>query len=47
MQVISGEEGGEQPGGKEEGAATTEEDKASNPFLPKPPKGARPPPGPM
>jgi HlyD family secretion protein len=46
MQVIVGEEGqGDTEGQDNETAA--DGDKTSNPFLPKPPKGSRPPPGPM
>jgi HlyD family secretion protein len=45
-QVIVGEEGqGDTEGQDNETAA--DGDKTSNPFLPKPPKGSRPPPGPM
>lgn len=43
VQVVLGEEGQEEQAGEEAAGA----DKTSNPFLPKPPKGARPPPGPM
>ena len=46
MRVVTGEESDEEPDGQQSGAAT-DEDKTSNPFLPKPPKGSRPPPGPM
>ena len=46
MQVIVGEEGqGDTEGQDNETAA--DGDKTSNPFLPKPPKGSKPPPGPM
>jgi HlyD family secretion protein len=45
MQVIVGEEGGDTEGQDNETAA--EGDKTSNPFLPKLPKGSKPPPGPM
>jgi len=46
MQVILGEEGqGDTEGQDNETAA--DGDKTSNPFLPKPPKGSKPPPGPM
>jgi len=46
MQVIVGEEGqGDTEGQDNETPA--DGDKTSNPFLPKPPKGSRPPPGPM
>ena len=46
MQVILGEEGqGDTEGQDNEAAA--DGDKTSNPFLPKPPKGSKPPPGPM
>ena len=45
MRVVVGEEdeGMDSP----DGDATTDAEDASNPFLPKPPKGSRPPPGPM
>jgi HlyD family secretion protein len=43
MQVVVAEEGDEGGEGEEAGDG----DKSSNPFLPKPPKGSRPPPGPM
>jgi hypothetical protein len=45
MRVVVGEEdeGMDGPDSK----ATTDAEDASNPFLPKPPKGSRPPPGPM
>jgi HlyD family secretion protein len=43
LQVIVGEEGTEE----QEGEEATDGEKTSNPFLPKPPKGSRPPPGPM
>jgi HlyD family secretion protein len=46
MRVVAGEEGGEETD-TQQGASTAEDDKASNPFLPKLPKGSRPPPGPM
>jgi HlyD family secretion protein len=46
MQVIVGEEGQEDTE-RQDSEATTDGEKASNPFLPKPPKGSRPPPGPM
>jgi len=46
MRVVSGEENDEQPNGQEH-ATTTDENETSNPFLPKPPKGTKPPPGPM
>ncbi|MGA2061712.1 MAG: efflux RND transporter periplasmic adaptor subunit [Thermoguttaceae bacterium] len=44
MKVIAGEEGDEEVDVKETAA---DGDKTSNPFLPKPPKGSKPPPGPM
>ena len=44
MKVIAGEEGDEDVDVKETAA---DGDKTSNPFLPKPPKGSKPPPGPM
>jgi HlyD family secretion protein len=45
MQVVTGEEEGD---AKPEAAETASKgDKTSNPFLPKLPKGSRPPPGPM
>ena len=44
MRVITGEEGEGEPDAKE---TASEGDKTSNPFLPKPPKNSRPPPGPM
>ncbi len=43
MQVVAGEQGKEDQ--EDEDAASGE--KTTNPFLPKPPKGSRPPPGPM
>jgi HlyD family secretion protein len=46
MRVVAGEEGDEETDGQDN-AASGDEDKTSNPFLPKPPKGSRPPPGPM
>jgi HlyD family secretion protein len=46
MRVVAGEESDEPTDGQG-GAPATDEDKTSNPFLPKPPKGSRPPPGPM
>jgi HlyD family secretion protein len=46
MRVVAGEEGNEEADGQESEAAT-DEDKTSNPFLPKMPKGSKPPPGPM
>jgi HlyD family secretion protein len=42
MQAVAGEAGQE-----ERETETTDGDKTSNPFLPKPPKGSRPPPPPM
>ena len=46
MQVVVGEEGqGDTEG--QESEITADGDKTSNPFLPKPPKGSKPPPGPM
>jgi hypothetical protein len=44
MKVIAGEEGDEDVDVKETAA---DGEKTSNPFLPKPPKGSKPPPGPM
>jgi HlyD family secretion protein len=44
--VVAGEEDEGDADGQEE-SATAGGDKTSNPFLPKPPKGSRPPPGPM
>jgi HlyD family secretion protein len=44
--VVVGE-GGQDGVDDQDGEATGDEDKTSNPFLPKPPKGSRPPPGPM
>jgi HlyD family secretion protein len=46
MLVVTGEESDEETD-DQQSAATTDEDKTSNPFLPKLPKGSRPPPGPM
>jgi HlyD family secretion protein len=46
MRVVTGEEGDEEAGLLEDAAAADEDD-TSNPFLPKPPKGSRPPPGPI
>jgi HlyD family secretion protein len=46
MRVVAGEEGDEVTDGQQS-EATTDEDKTSNPFLPKLPKGSKPPPGPM
>jgi HlyD family secretion protein len=46
MRVVVGEEGDEETEGQES-AASGNEDKTSNPFLPKIPKGSKPPPGPM
>ena len=46
LSVIVGEEGNENTEGQDN-EATAEGDKTSNPFLPKLPKGAKPPPGPM
>ena len=46
MRVVAGEEGDEETDGQQS-EATTDEDKTSNPFLPKLPKGSKPPPGPM
>jgi HlyD family secretion protein len=43
MRVVAGEEGAE----PQQDEATAEGDKTSNPFLPKIPKGSKPPPGPM
>ena len=43
VRVVLGEQGTEDQAGEE----AADGDKTSNPFLPKPPKGARPPPGPM
>jgi HlyD family secretion protein len=45
MQVVTAEEGDQQPDAAE--TQSTKGDKTSNPFLPKPPKNSRPPPGPM
>jgi HlyD family secretion protein len=42
VQVVVGEEGSED----QEGEEAAHGEKTSNPFLPKPPKGSRPPPGP-
>lgn len=42
MEVVVGEQGDEDQEGEEGGGG----DKVGNPFLPKPPKGSRPPPGP-
>jgi HlyD family secretion protein len=44
MPVVAGEQGSEETAGQESAA---DGDTTSNPFLPKPPKGSRPPPGPM
>lgn len=44
MAVVIGEES---EGSTDSGDATDDKEKTSNPFLPKPPKGSRPPPGPM
>jgi HlyD family secretion protein len=46
MQVVVGEEGTEDTEGQANEAAADGE-KTTNPFLPKPPKGSKPPPGPM
>ena len=46
MRVVAGEEGDEQTS-DQDGAATADGDQTSNPFLPKLPKGSKPPPGPM
>jgi HlyD family secretion protein len=46
MRVVTGEEGDEETDGQQS-EATTGEDRTSNPFLPKLPKGSKPPPGPM
>jgi HlyD family secretion protein len=46
MRVAAGEESGDETNGQD-GAVSGDEDKTSNPFLPKLPKGSRPPPGPM
>ena len=46
MRVVVGEEGNEDTEGQG-GETTADGEKTSNPFLPKPPKGSRPPPGPM
>ena len=46
MQIIVGEEGQADAEGQDN-ETTADGDKTSNPFLPKPPKGSRPPPGPM
>jgi HlyD family secretion protein len=46
VQVVVGEEGGEEGGGTP-GEAAAKDEESSSPFLPKPPKGSRPPPGPM
>ena len=46
MQVVVGDEGNDESEGQE-GETAASGDKASSPFLPKPPKGAKPPPGPM
>jgi len=43
VQVVVGEEGKED----QEGEEAADGEKTRNPFLPKPPKGSRPPPGPM
>ena len=43
LQVVVAEQGK----ADEEGEEAADGEKASNPFLPKPPKGSRPPPGPM
>ena len=43
IQVVTGEEGRDD----QEPDATADGEKTTNPFLPKPPKGAKPPPGPM
>ena len=45
LQVIVGDEGNEDADLQDSGS-TADGDKTSNPFLPKPPKGSRPPPGP-
>ena len=44
MRVVAGEEGSEETAGQESAA---DGDTTSNPFLPKIPKGSKPPPGPM
>jgi HlyD family secretion protein len=44
MRIVAGEEGSEATAGQESAA---DGDATSNPFLPKLPKGSRPPPGPM
>jgi hypothetical protein len=45
LHVIVGEEGNEDTDAQG-GEPTADGEKTSNPFLPKPPKGSRPPPGP-
>jgi HlyD family secretion protein len=44
LRVVAGEEGGRGP--QEPAEEAGDGDKSTNPFLPKPPKGAKPPPGP-
>jgi HlyD family secretion protein len=46
MRVVAGEKSDEETDDQHD-AAAADEDNTSNPFLPKPPKGSRPPPGPM
>jgi len=46
LQVVVGESASEGTEGRD-GEAATSDDDAKNPFIPKPPKGSRPPPGPM
>lgn len=43
LRVVAGEEGGR---GQQDAEEAGDGDKSNNPFLPKPPKGAKPPPGP-
>lgn len=44
LRVVAGEGDGDEEEAQEK---TADGDSTSNPFLPKPPKGSRPPPGPM
>jgi HlyD family secretion protein len=46
MRVVIGEDNGEDDAAEADGESASDSDKTSNPFLPKPPKGSRPPPGP-
>jgi HlyD family secretion protein len=47
LRVVVGDQAEEEGGAPGSGPPGGDEDKGGNPFLPKIPKGSRPPPGPM